>query len=124
AGSARVLPAPGSSGYAGNVLTMNTDAIFRRLLFHGYYANTGQSKNVALRELDESWRLKLKNEVILFGRLPQAQDQAEKLTEDATSPSRLWLGQLPAPNTKRPSLQGTLKQDTYVRVFLPLKPKP
>lgn len=111
-------------GYGGSVQTMTTDNIFKRLVFHGAYPPVNQPRNLALRELDEFWRLGLKNEVILFGRLPHKQDKAEAVTEDVVSPSRLWLGSLPAPNTRRLELPGTLKQDTYVRVFLPIQSTP
>ncbi len=104
--------------------SISSDNIFRRLIYYSRYPSAGQARNLALRELDESWRLGLKNEVVLFGRLPHRQDKAEAVTEDAVSPCRLWLGQLPAPNARRPELAGTLKQDTYVRVFLPINVKP
>jgi hypothetical protein len=100
------------------------EGIFRRLLFFSSFASAGQARNTSLRELDESWRLGLPYEVILFGRLPQLHDHAETVTQSPANPSRLWLGQLPAPNIQRPALAGTLKQDTYVRVFLPVQPPP
>src|SRR5205814_7472018 len=101
-----------------------SDGIFKRLLFYGSRNPTGQAHNLSLRELDEYWRVNgLKQEVILFGRLPRRHEAAETVTQDPANPSRLWLGQLPGPNVKRPELLGTLKQDTYVRVYLPLKPK-
>jgi hypothetical protein len=80
-----------------------------------------------LRDLDQRWRLDPDNrqEVVLFGRAMPAVGQnsegpAEDMTQSGLSPSRLWLGKLPGePN--RPALIGTLFQETYVRVFIPVK---
>jgi hypothetical protein len=93
--------------------------IFKRIEF--FQIDNRQAQNVTLRNLDSSWRLRLKNEVILVARVAQMQGNAEKVTADAVSPSRLWLGKLPSANDTRPSLLGNLTQDTYVRVFIPVK---
>ena len=44
---------------------------------------------------------------------------AEDISRSPDSPSRLWIGSLPTAGGKRPPLQGTLKQETYIRVFIP-----
>jgi hypothetical protein len=42
------------------------------------------------------------------------------MSQSGLSPSRLWLGKLPG-ESNRPALIGTLYQETYVRVFIPVK---
>ena len=37
--------------------------------------------------------------------------------------TRLWLGELPGEGKERPRLSGTLNQDTFIRVFLPVRPQ-
>src|SRR5207248_4769297 len=115
------LPTQTASRQGVSTAADSKEDIFRRLLFHEKLANTGQAKNISLRELDESWRVRLANEVILFGRLAVQNAPAESVTKDAVSPSRLWLGQVPGPKVTRPELPGTMTQDTYVRVFLPVQ---
>ena len=46
------------------------------------------------------------------------------LTSDAGHPlpTRLWLGTLPGTGDQRVPLDGTMNQDTFVRVILPVKP--
>ena len=46
---------------------------------------------------------------------------AEAMTMNGASPSRLWLGTLPAVGQSRPALPGTLDQETYVRIFIPIQ---
>ncbi len=96
------------------------------LLFHEATVGRNDPNNASLRHLDESWRLEDDNrdEVILVGRLPQQRGGAEELTAGAVSPSRLWLGELPSSGKPRPPLSGTLRQDTLVRVFIPVTPEP
>ena len=61
-------------------------------------------------------------QAILLLRVATREDpSAETMTQSAESPSRLWIGELPTGNKPRPVVQGTLKQETYVRVFIPVK---
>ena len=48
----------------------------------------------------------------------------EALTADARQPlpTRLWLGGLPTAGAERPGLSGTLNQDTFIRVIVPVRP--
>jgi hypothetical protein len=85
--------------------------------------------NALLRPLDASWRLRPgREEVIVVGKVtsetPYDQNggPAEKVTQDAVTATRLWLGSLPGSEKARPPLVGIVKQDTYVRVFLPIAP--
>ena len=57
----------------------------------------------------------------MHGRVARQEGPAEKVTQDPASPSRLWLGQLPGPGKERPALNGTMTQETYVRLYLPVK---
>jgi hypothetical protein len=85
-----------------------------------------QAPNASLRRLDQSWRVGEDHpeQAILVLRIATRESQAEEMTESPTSPSRLWLGDLPSIGGKRPGLQGTLKQETYVRVLIPVKQLP
>jgi hypothetical protein len=85
-----------------------------------------QAPNASLRRLDQSWRVgeDRPEQAILVLRIPTREDQAEAMTQSPESPSRLWLGELPTSGGTRPTLQGTLKQETYVRVYIPVKQAP
>jgi hypothetical protein len=103
-----------------------TDRLRLDLLFHEAWTAGQETSNGSLRDLDQSWRLTDDNrdEVILVGRLPQVKGPAEDVTKSPGSPSRLWLEKLPTDGGDRPPVRGTLRQDTIVRVFLPLTPEP
>jgi hypothetical protein len=79
--------------------------------------------NASLRRLDQSWRVTQDDpeQAILVLRIPTHVGQAEEISRAGDSPSRLWLGELPTSGAKRPALKGALKQETYVRVFIPVK---
>jgi hypothetical protein len=87
-------------------------------------AMRNQVPNAGLRKLDQSWRVTpdRPEQAILVLRIATRETSAESATRDAASPSRLWLGELPTGGGPRPAIQGTLKQETYVRVFIPVKP--
>jgi hypothetical protein len=115
----------------------------RQLMFSEKSDPNRRIRNHAHRNLDLSWRLaddKVKNEqndetgvrdAILVCRVPRLSGANETLHTDKDShmPTHLWLGELPGnavtgkSRTPRPALQGTLIQDTYVRVLLPVTPK-
>jgi hypothetical protein len=95
------------------------------LLFHQQVSRRSELQNGGLRPLDQSWRLSEANdsEVILLFKLRRASKQdAEQLMSDPDSPSptRVWLHGLPGKDTKQPT-DGVVQQDTYVRVYLPVK---
>jgi hypothetical protein len=99
----------------------NKDALFKQILFGAESAANNRPQNVVLRHLDSTWRLRLKNEVMLYARVATQENSAESVTKDGITPCRLWLDQLPTPGARRKPLLGTMTQDTYVRVFLPVK---
>jgi hypothetical protein len=76
-------------------------------------------RNNTLRYLDQSWRLvNHQGEAMLFGYLNIDYGAAETVNQNAGTPTRLWLGQLPG--SQYEPLAGTLQQETYLRVFLPV----
>jgi hypothetical protein len=100
----------------------------KSILFHASRgdASAQGAQNSSLRFLDGRWRLDPSNttEAILFGRaVPAAGGSAEGRAEDVSngglSASKLWLGSLPG-GGKRPEIEGTLSQETYVRVYIPV----
>jgi hypothetical protein len=112
---------------------VNPTPTVKQLLFLQSIDSTGQERNHSLRRLDQSWRLStsrwsgrsgMTREAILFGRLARASGSAEGLTagRDPRLPSYLWLGEVPGEGKTRPALPGTLTQDTYLRVYLPVTP--
>jgi hypothetical protein len=98
-------------------------SVMKQLLFH-VSSDKGGMRNNSLRHLSQTWRLQhKKHEVILFGRIPREEGSAEDMTKQPGTPSQLWLGALPAAGQTRPPLAGTLAQETYVRVFIPVQSK-
>jgi hypothetical protein len=95
------------------------------MLFHQQVSLRRELQNGGLRPLDQSWRLSDQNdsEVILLFKLKRAKGQpAEELMADPDSPSptRVWLHGLPGKDAKQQT-DGVVQQDTYVRVYLPVK---
>jgi hypothetical protein len=112
----------------------NPTQTIKKLLFLQSTDPTGLDLNHSQRRLDQSWRLGMEarqdwpgatREVILFGRLARARGSAERLTADGDPrlPTHLWLGEVPGEGKTRPPLPGTLVQDTYLRVYLPVTPQ-
>lgn len=82
-------------------------------------------RNASLRRLDESWRLTPDNrdEVIVVGRVLPEPGPAEPLFDGPTSPSRLWLRGTPGAGQQRSPIPGYGRQETYVRLYLPVRPR-
>jgi hypothetical protein len=86
-------------------------------------------RNHGFRRLDASWRLSserwqgpgVTREAILFARLPRTTEQATPDAPSSIDPA-LWLGELPGEGKALPPLPGSLIQDTYLRVYLPVTP--
>jgi hypothetical protein len=96
----------------------------KTLLFYDR-AGDRNVRNTTLRQIDQGWRLKDREEVVLLGRVSPAAGEgaAEKITQDGVSASRLWLGELPGTGKTRPALVGTMTQRTIVRVYIPVNPQ-
>ena len=93
--------------------------------------------NSGLRTLDQSWRVQPtatqdarnrtqpgdlpRRELLLVGRIQPETGNAEELTHSSGSPTRIWLDHLPGTAAHRPALEGLLEQQTYVRIFLPIR---
>jgi hypothetical protein len=111
---------------APTVITGKADQLKAGMLFAQAAAGQGDANNASLRAVDQSWRVNAGNtdEAILVGRLKMEQGPAEQVTAGPVSPSRLWLGTLPSSGQPRPPVSGKLRQDTIVRVFIPIAPEP
>jgi len=116
-------------GFDGRGHLLNDPTVtVKGLLFQQSSDSTGQERNHSFRRLDQSWRLSserwqrpgLTREAILFARLPQTVGQAQQ--DNGGSGAALWLGELPGEGRTRPPLPGSLTQDTYLRVYLPVTP--
>jgi hypothetical protein len=111
--------------------------VMRNLMFHEHlHANQGE-RNHAHRNLDMTWRItadtidgRVKN-AILVARLKRVKGPLEQLHAEynAALATHLWLRELPgtvrpgeAKALPRPEMDGTLVQDTYIRVLLPVAP--
>jgi hypothetical protein len=117
-----------------NQATYDPTGVVKQMLFHEQFDVTRNQANHSQRRLDLSWRLtsepppgqvdRRTREAILVGRVQFRTGRAEEMTRDAERPppTRLWLGNLPEMGGPRPELVGTLNQDTYVRIILPVKP--
>jgi hypothetical protein len=98
----------------------------RGLFFHD--AQETARRNSTLRTLDQWWRVKQRQregplqEVILVARLKPRQGPAAAITRDPASPSQLWFRASTDPNAARVPPDGSLRQETYVRIFIPVQP--
>jgi len=99
------------------------------MLFHEQGLKADQSggrtlQNSTLRMLDQSWRLSDANteEVIVLLKLAKVGGNSEEMMTNAesASPSTLWLKALPG-SGPRPAVPGTLQQETYIRIYIPVK---
>jgi hypothetical protein len=117
--------APGGSVVnpgVGAVPSFSSTGLMKRVMFFDASPQQDGVRDNALRDLDQSWRRVHPNEAMLVGRAAPLDGQAETVTQDPSTPSRLWLGRLPAAGGPRPPLAGTMTQDTYVRLILPVLP--
>jgi hypothetical protein len=95
------------------------------LLFHEgalSFADGVFPRNASLRRLDQSWRLHPEHthEIILVGRAAPPGDDAEAQLSGPFSPSLLWWRQSPTSATPRIPLTGRGRQETWVRLYLPI----
>jgi hypothetical protein len=95
------------------------------LLFHEESIGSGDPHNGSMRDVDESWRVSPENrdEAILVARVAPVNGKTEELTQSPVTSCRLWLGELPASGRPRPTIPGTMRQETYVRVYVPVAAK-
>ncbi len=120
----------GSSPPAGGVAITNLN--IWGALFHEKATGSGKAlSNASLRDLDQSWRVeeaakaKYFDEAILVASLAPPSGPTEAMMTDPTgpSPTKLWLrGGLPGGKTAREPVPGTMRQETYIRVYIPIRP--
>jgi len=101
-------------------------------LFHERSAGAGKAlSNASLRDLDQSWRFedaakaKSFDEAILVASVAPPSGPSEAMMTDPAgpSPTKLWLkGGLPGGTTPREPVPGTMRQETYLRVYIPVRP--
>ena len=51
----------------------------------------------------------------------RVEDKAEEMSNSPNAPTRLWLSELPGSGPRTP-MKGTLRQETYIRVYIPVQP--
>jgi hypothetical protein len=116
-------PASTPTGFAPMSLL---SVMFHEATFRGTEDANAVLSNATVRRIDQSWRLsdEHRDEVIVIGRTDAAADSAEALMsgENPFSPTKLWLKALPGTGVKREPIPGTLRQETYVRIFVPVEP--
>jgi hypothetical protein len=113
-------PAPyGPDGRRGYTTPLGTHKLWP-MLFHEKTGGGSAPYNASVRNLDQSWRIGEQDRdlAVLVLRVPTAEDSAEAMSQKPQSPTRLWLNALPGGETARDALQGTLRQETYIRVFI------
>lgn len=101
-----------------------------RVMFHEAATQgdeaTATLANASFRRLDQSWRLSPENrdEVIVVGRVEPTAGPAEAIMTEPNSPSptKLWLKGLPGTGQTREPVPGTLRQETFVRIYVPVQP--
>lgn len=96
-------------------------------LFHEKAVSSGRLQNATLRHLDQSWRLNERNrdEAILVARVdaPSGSPTEATMNDPAgASVTKLWLKGLPGNPAGRLEVPGTIRQETYIRVYIPVRP--
>jgi hypothetical protein len=124
-----VQPTRRSGPYYNQEMPQPVGSYIKSILFHAYPGDPGLGtyRNSSLRYLDQRWRLSdtNKDEVILCGRAgppagQPATNDADEVSKSGMSASKLWLGDLPGSGRPRARIPGTLSQETYVRVYIPV----
>ncbi|MGE3804265.1 MAG: hypothetical protein AB7K24_06300 [Gemmataceae bacterium] len=100
----------------------DTTLLLKRICFHEIYPEDNRERNINLRGLDQSWRIRLEGQAILFGWCARSAGPGQEENDGPQASSRLWLGAVPGGNAARPPLSGKLTQQTFVRVFMPVQP--
>jgi hypothetical protein len=108
------------------------ETLIKPILFHTLEGGPYSAfNNSGLRLLDQGWRLRglravsrvagrrYLDEAVVIGRAVLPPGPAEAVALDGASPTRLWLGRLPGAGD-RPPLEGSLGQETYVRIYIPV----
>lgn len=123
----------GGAGNASNkVEAFSPLTILRDVYFHEKIRLPNQAENYALRNLDQTWRLRnlrtQRGEIrtaIILATIPRVEGSLQKLTSnnDPHLLTQLWIGILPGEGEARPVLPGNLTQYSAIRVLVPVRPK-
>jgi hypothetical protein len=117
------------------VWTSNPASLMKQMLFIGKVDVNNTVRNHLLRPLDLGWRVdkiqdvnvgrrdRQTREAVVFARTRFASGSAESLTADTNNPvaTKIWLQGIPRTGSDRPELVGTMNQDTYIRVIVPIR---
>jgi hypothetical protein len=101
---------------------MYSEFPFWRLAFADKLSPNSAIRSVIVSGGEQSWRLANENrsEAILLARVMQTNSPAEQLSQPTSGPTRLWLNALPGGSVARASIAGTMRQEIFVRVFIPI----
>ena len=107
------------------VVNEPSDNIVRMIMFYEARETSAghRVRNAGFRELDESWRIQKSDTdgAILYSKIPMVEGAAEDLEKRPDTVTQLWLGALPGSGAERPPLTGTMRQETHMRFYLPVK---
>jgi hypothetical protein len=80
-------------------------------------------RNAGFRELDESWRIQKTDTdgAILYGEIPMVEGAAEDVLKQPATVTQIWIGAIPGSGTERPPMSGTMRQETHMRFYVPVK---
>ncbi|HUR53186.1 MAG TPA: hypothetical protein VMZ71_03590, partial [Gemmataceae bacterium] len=122
---ARQQQAASQSRYGARTNTGGSTLPLWGVLFHEAALRNDEGvlpRNSSLRRLDQTWRLAADNrdEVVVVGRVLPSPGKADVLS-GPQSPTRLWLKGLPGGGRPAVPIPGTARQETYVRIYLPIK---
>jgi hypothetical protein len=99
-------------------------------LFHEAMEKGGAgrtTKNALLRVYDQSWRVDVDSsgeDAILFGSLAPQKAAAKDIMNSPATATRLRMGSLPGDKGAAPAeILGDMRQDTFIRVVIPVKIK-
>ncbi|MCZ2341964.1 MAG: hypothetical protein LC104_09240 [Bacteroidales bacterium] len=99
------------------------------MLFHekALPPGTRTLQNASFRQLDQSWRFDpaFRDQAMILARVGPVRGAAESLltAADSPSPTTLWRSER-SPDQSRAPLAGVLRQETYIRMFLPIAQQP
>ena len=125
-----VATLPGQNDWR-DVKRLDVHQLVKSMMFHGK-ANS-DFNNGNLRRLDQEWRLRdgtetgrtnqpspYLEEVILVARTAFVpQEDSQKVNEKSLV--KLWVGELPRADATPPALAGQTTEDTFVRVYIPVR---
>jgi len=104
---------------------VSPDWFATKLFFHDLLQGQAGPVGIAsLRDLDMSWRFNgtSGDVAIIIGTMPRFDGDGEDIMNKPATATQLWLGAFPGTVAQRPRLDGKLKQETCVRIIVPIQP--